>query len=86
MRRGSMIAFERDYPSALMPLPKPLAVSVSGRDATLTAAGPISPGSLQYAQLWYEIYGRHHWPHTTVHLHVKWKSGGVDQTFPLSEF
>lgn len=83
--------FKQDY--ALSPsdrgldrLPEPRTAHVSGSDATITTAGPIDAGSLQYAEAWYQIYHKYHRGGGTVHLHVMWNSGSLTQRFPLSEF
>jgi hypothetical protein len=66
--------------------PEPLRVHISDFNATLTASGPIDPGHLGYAQIWYEVYHEHHRGTRTVYMRVVWKSGSVLQKFPLSEF
>jgi hypothetical protein len=65
--------------------PEPLAVRFSQADATLTTAGPIYSGDLEYAEAWYRVYHKYHRGTGTVHLRVVWKSGALSQDFPVSE-
>lgn len=67
-------------------LPRPLQARVlGGPDASLTVAGPIASNELLYAQVWYDVYHRHHGGTRTVSLHVVWKSGARITTFPVSD-
>lgn len=67
-------------------MPKPLKANVSGgRNAVLAVGGPIASNELIYAQVWYDVYRRHHGGTCTVSLHVVWKSGARTQTFPISD-
>lgn len=72
--------------NAIESLPKPLSVHVSGVHATLMTAGTIAPGSLEYAQSWYDVYHTHHRGTRAVDMRVIWNSGSLTQKFPLSEF
>jgi hypothetical protein len=66
--------------------PEPLKVAISGKDATLTVAGPMYAGDLWYASIWHDVFRKYHGGvFFVVHMHVVWKSGGVQQTFPVSE-
>ena len=65
------------------PLSKPLGVHIVGDNATLRVSAPIGELNLIYAQIWYEIYRKHHKDARSVRMRVVWKSGGVDQVFPL---
>lgn len=67
-------------------LPEPLQVRIEQSNATLTTAGPIYAGSLQYASAWYNVYHRFHRGTGSVRMRVMWNSGSLVQTFPLSEF
>ena len=66
-------------------LARPLRVHISGRNATLQAAGAMNPNFITYAQTWYEIYVKNHGDHPVVCMHVVWKGGGFYQTAPLDD-
>jgi len=65
-------------------LPKVFSARIDRLNATLSVAGPISAGSLQYAQTWYDIHRRFHGGTCVVQMHIIWKTGHQDQVFPLS--
>jgi hypothetical protein len=62
---------------AIADIPQPLGVRVSGPRATLLTAGPIEPGSLEYAAIWHDGYHAFHRGTRTVELRVTWKSGSI---------
>lgn len=66
------------------PGPKPLTVRISGRDATLTVAGPVEQNWLYYANVWYEVFQRYHGGRNFVRMHIVWKSGDMHQVFPVT--
>jgi hypothetical protein len=52
------------------PGPEPLKVRISGRDATLTVAGPVDPNWLNYAYVWFTVFQRYHGGRNAVRMHI----------------
>jgi hypothetical protein len=66
-------------------LAQPLAVSISGKNATLSVAGEMDPNHRTYADLWYDVYRKYHGDHWVVCIHVVWTNGGFYDTAPLDD-
>jgi hypothetical protein len=71
--------------AAVPSLAEPLAVHISGKNATLNVANKMGSNQIYYAQVWHDVYSKYHGGSYVVCMHIVWKNGGFYQIAPLDD-